>query len=104
MPLDTRMDGDDERQETRLTLVPGTAVLLYTDGLIERRRRPTENRYELLLSIIEQTAVESISHVIRVLTETLRDPEDPDDVCLLMAASLNIALIRAPSRLSGSVS
>ena len=85
MPLDARMDGDDQRPQARLTLVTGTAVLLYTDGLIERRRRPTENGYDVLLSLIEHTAVESIPHVIRVLTNTLRDPDDPDDVCLLMA-------------------
>jgi PAS domain S-box-containing protein len=85
MPLDTRMDGDDQRQEARLTLVPGTALLLYTDGLVERRQRPTENGYDMLLSLIEHTAVESIPDVFRVLTNTLRDPDDPDDVCLLMA-------------------
>jgi hypothetical protein len=59
--------------------------LLYTDGLIERRKRPIENGYDLLLPLIEHTAVESIPHVICVLTNTLRDPDDPDDVCVLMA-------------------
>jgi phosphoserine phosphatase RsbU/P len=85
MPLDARMDSDDQRQEAQLTLLPGTSLLLYTDGLTERRRSPAENGYELLLSLLDDTAHESIKHVIRVLTDTLRDPDDPDDVCLLMA-------------------
>jgi phosphoserine phosphatase RsbU/P len=84
-PLDARIGVDDQRPDARLTLARGTAVLLYTDGLIEHRRHPAEDGYEVLLSLMNHTAVESIPHVLRVLTNTLRDPDDPDDVCVLIA-------------------
>jgi PAS domain S-box-containing protein len=84
-PLDALAGGDDRRQEARLSLVPGAALLLYSDGLIEHRQRPAEDRSELLQSLAQDTAAESLPDVVRVLSSTLHDPDDPDDVCLLMA-------------------
>jgi sigma-B regulation protein RsbU (phosphoserine phosphatase) len=84
-PLDARLTGDDRRREARLTLEPGAAVLLYTDGLVERRRRPADDGSQRLSSLARDAIESSVADAVRLLTTTLRDPDDPDDVCLLMA-------------------
>lgn len=83
-PLAARMGGDDDRQQARLTLRPAAAVLLYTDGLVERRRDPATFGSESLRALVESIGDSPADQIVRGLTDALRDPDDPDDVCLLM--------------------
>lgn len=69
------------RRTTALDVDPGTAVLLYTDGLVERRHRPLDDGLALLRETVRSGPAESLcSDVMLHLVGT--DPTD-DDVALL---------------------
>ncbi len=80
------LDPETEREETRLGLEPGATLLLFTDGLVERRGRSLEDG----LRQLHQELVEIRAHeqdLESVCDELLRRmvPEDrrEDDVALL---------------------
>jgi serine phosphatase RsbU (regulator of sigma subunit) len=71
----------EEYHAARMTLQPGDLLLLYSDGLIERRDRPLDVGLDTL-----QTAVRGIHDPERAIAAALRalgttDPED--DTCLV---------------------
>ncbi len=70
------------RPETRLVLDPGTRVVFYTDGLVERRNRSLDDGLEHLLEEIRRRG-EPLS--LTALARALEDRSHPDDVCLLSA-------------------
>ncbi len=77
-------DGDlPARQEGDAAIAAGDALLLYTDGLVERRSIVLDRGLERLRSDVERrseaTAAELASSVFRALD----DAEHADDVCLL---------------------
>jgi serine phosphatase RsbU (regulator of sigma subunit) len=71
------------RSEGDVSIATGDAMLLYTDGLVERRSIMIDQGLERLRSDVEHrneaTAAELASSVFRALD----DAEHPDDVCLL---------------------
>jgi serine phosphatase RsbU (regulator of sigma subunit)/anti-sigma regulatory factor (Ser/Thr protein kinase) len=75
------------RSQARVRLAEGDRVLLFTDGLVERRERALDAGLELLRVSAEGQHDEPLDAVVRHLTETmLRDERTRDDVCLLLVS------------------
>jgi sigma-B regulation protein RsbU (phosphoserine phosphatase) len=83
LPLDALATPDEPRAEGTLTLDAGTALLLYTDGLIERRSSNVAEGLERLLRELSSRREEP--GLADALVSALQDREHPDDVCLLLA-------------------
>lgn len=82
LPLDALITPDEPRAEAALALDAGTAVLLYTDGLIERR---SSNVAEGLERLLHELCRRDESMQAHEVVRALEDREHPDDVCLLLA-------------------
>ncbi|HWC26828.1 MAG TPA: SpoIIE family protein phosphatase [Solirubrobacteraceae bacterium] len=82
-PLGTAVAGVELPQE-RLVLEPGDTLLLYTDGLVERRDDSIDNRLEQLRGAVA-TAPAELPAVLEYLTATMGadDALRQDDVALL---------------------
>ena len=82
-PLGTARS-DCEIPQERLLLEPGDTVLLYTDGLVERRDDNIDNRLEQLRAAVAE-APEDLDDTLTHLTAALAGEETlrPDDVALL---------------------
>jgi PAS domain S-box-containing protein len=65
-------------------LAHGDQLVLYTDGLVETRHDPIDERMDLLRTLLSRPDP-SLSDTCDRLLEALRDPDHPDDVALLIA-------------------
>lgn len=83
LPLDA-IELDAARPSAECFLEPGSLVLLYTDGLIESRVRTLPEGMDRLLEKIAADHAGPLA-LVETLARGLRDPEHPDDVCLLAA-------------------
>ncbi|MEU5594988.1 SpoIIE family protein phosphatase [Streptomyces sp. NPDC020298] len=63
----------------------GDRLVLYTDGLIERRREDIDSRLQVLLRLLD-TPGTSLEDMCDHLLHALRNPDDDDDVALLIAS------------------
>ncbi len=71
------------RESDELLLVPGDVLVLYTDGLIERRTRPMKTGLERLLEICGDLDVNDAAGIgERLLAELGEEPED--DIALVV--------------------
>jgi serine phosphatase RsbU (regulator of sigma subunit) len=68
---------------------PGSIVLFYTDGLIERRGVPLGDGIERLVKAFARARGELDAMADSVLAEMLRDSAREDDTCLLMFRSVS---------------
>jgi serine/threonine-protein kinase RsbW len=64
-------------------LAPGSAVMLYTDGLVERRDRTLDDGLEALCGEFADHRDAPAEELAETLLESLCDPEHADDVCVL---------------------
>lgn len=71
-------------ETTIVPLRPGDQLVLYTDGLVETRRDAIDERLDLLLRVLDGHD-HSLEETCDRLLETLRDPDDHDDVSVLIA-------------------
>jgi anti-sigma regulatory factor (Ser/Thr protein kinase) len=69
--------------EVEVTLGPGDTILLYTDGLVERRREPLTNGLERLRALAAVPA--SADQLCQRVTERLVPPEGGDDDIAVVA-------------------
>jgi sigma-B regulation protein RsbU (phosphoserine phosphatase) len=84
LPLAAHMQAGRRRAEATRVLTPGTTVLLYTDGLIERRDRPLDDGMTDLLGALADPGSDGEPLTSRLI-RTLDGPAPDDDVCLLAA-------------------
>jgi sigma-B regulation protein RsbU (phosphoserine phosphatase) len=84
-PMDSQPNRSVTRPQASVHLTPGSTVLLYTDGLVERRSRPEQDGLETLLATVAPFQEEGPEGLLAKLVSALADPDDPDDVCLLVA-------------------
>jgi serine/threonine-protein kinase RsbW len=104
--------GDTRRTEQRRRLPAGSRLLLFTDGLIERRTRPIDKGLEVLAREFARRRDSPLQGLTAALADTLAGRDHGDDVCLLCltlgteerlertlgADRLQIALLRADLR------
>ncbi|MFD4240386.1 SpoIIE family protein phosphatase [Streptomyces sp. NPDC058525] len=69
---------------TSVPMEPGDQLVLYTDGLVETRDRPIDERLDLLLELLADTS-RPLEETCDRLLDTLRRPDDHDDVALVIA-------------------
>jgi serine/threonine-protein kinase RsbW len=110
-PLGSRA-GDRRRTEHRERLAAGSRLLLYTDGLVERRGRPIDRGFEVLAREYARRRDAPLKGLTAGLADTLVGRDHGDDVCLLCltlgteerlersigADPLQISLLRADLR------
>jgi PAS domain S-box-containing protein len=84
-PLDAHVEPGVGRGDAALDLSPGTLVVLYTDGLVERRSEVLDEGLERLRAEVlanrDQTPAALADHLIAAL----REPDHRDDICVLVA-------------------
>ncbi|CAL9624792.1 SpoIIE family protein phosphatase [Streptomyces pilosus] len=69
---------------TTVALEPGDRLVFYTDGLVETRRDPLDERLDRLLDLLDRPG-DSLEEVCDLLLRTLHEPDNADDVALLIA-------------------
>ncbi|MCW2794990.1 SpoIIE family protein phosphatase [Nocardioides sp.] len=77
--------GGGDRSVVRSLLNPGDTVLIYTDGLVERRHEDIDAGLARLVSACIETDSSDLDAVLEHLVVTLRDPTRDDDVAVLAA-------------------
>lgn len=68
-----------------MRLKPKSTVLLYTDGLIERRALPLNNGMDRLLAEVSAHRDEAAPRLAANIVRAFHDAEHTDDTCLLIA-------------------
>ena len=82
-PLDAHVTSQPRAQAT-LALAPGSTLVLYSDGLIERRDRPLNAGLDALLAALDRLAADGPAGLAEALARELLTPTThPDDVCVL---------------------
>jgi serine/threonine-protein kinase RsbW len=84
-PLGSRA-GRTHRVDHRISLVPGSRLLLYTDGLIERRSRTIDHGFEVLAREYARIRKAPLEGLPAALADILVGRDHTDDVCMLCFA------------------
>ncbi|MEU7725605.1 SpoIIE family protein phosphatase [Streptomyces sp. NPDC040724] len=71
-------------EATTVAMEPGDQLVLYTDGLVETRDQPIDERLDLLLDLLADTG-RPLEETCDRLLDSLRRPDDHDDVALVIA-------------------
>ncbi|MFE4796261.1 SpoIIE family protein phosphatase [Streptomyces sp. NPDC056708] len=71
-------------ETTTVPLRPGDQLVLYTDGLVETRRDTIDDRLNVFLGVLDGPD-RSLEETCDRLLASLRDPDDHDDVAILIA-------------------
>ncbi|KAB1144679.1 SpoIIE family protein phosphatase [Streptomyces luteolifulvus] len=74
-------------ETTTFDLSPDDLLVLYTDGLVETRHHPIDDRLNVLLSFLDEPR-RPLEELCDLLLYGLRHPDDHDDVALLVARTL----------------
>ncbi|MDF3301455.1 SpoIIE family protein phosphatase [Streptomyces tropicalis] len=82
-------------EDTAVPFAPGDRLVLYTDGLVETRDQPIDERLDTLLGLLgppDSPLEETCDRLLR----HLRHPDDHDDVALLIARATPLSAPGAP--------
>jgi serine phosphatase RsbU (regulator of sigma subunit)/anti-sigma regulatory factor (Ser/Thr protein kinase) len=74
---------DAEYNEVELTIEPGSTLVLYTDGLVERRSEPIDIGIRRLAGIVEH-ATGSVDEIADRVVRELETSEHADDIALVV--------------------
>ncbi|MGW0948685.1 SpoIIE family protein phosphatase [Streptomyces sp. NPDC002623] len=74
-------------ETTTTEFSPGDLLVLYTDGLVETRHHPIDDRLAVLLNFLDEPD-RPLEEICDLLLYGLRHPEDHDDVALLVARAV----------------
>ncbi|MGW3356711.1 SpoIIE family protein phosphatase [Streptomyces bungoensis] len=74
-------------EATSTELLPGDLLVLYTDGLVETRQHPIDDRLNVLLGFLDEPG-RPLEETCDRLLYGLRHADDHDDVALLVARAL----------------
>jgi serine phosphatase RsbU (regulator of sigma subunit)/DNA-binding response OmpR family regulator len=77
-----------EHAEHAVTLEPDSTLLLYTDGLVEERTEPLEDRLHMLQSVVETIPVNSEVETLCDRTIEVMGAADKDDDVAMLAVHL----------------
>jgi len=83
LPLGLGGRDEDARPEARCRLDPGSVVLLYTDGLVERRSQSLDAGMERLVAEVEANRGEPPERLTANLLRTFETGERQDDACAM---------------------
>lgn len=72
---------------TAVDLGPGDQLVFYTDGLVETRQHPLDERLDALLELLDDP-YRPLEECCDLLLRTLHRPDNSDDVALLIARVL----------------
>jgi phosphoserine phosphatase RsbU/P len=86
MPIHLPTGGSAVRDEAVCDVSPGSRLLFYTDGLIERRSQLIDQGMERLASAAAARRDDPASRLVSALLHELPDPDHPDDVCVLLVS------------------
>ncbi len=76
---------DGDREEGSCILPPGSTLILYTDGLIERRDEPFHRGVDRLRATLERTSDRDPAELVEEVVDTLLGPrERTDDAAVLV--------------------
>jgi serine/threonine-protein kinase RsbW len=78
--------GRPDRVEHRVRLRPGSRLLLFTDGLVERRDRPIDRGFEMLSREYTRRRDAPLEGLTAALAGAMVGGDHADDVCLLCFA------------------
>ncbi|RDG37110.1 GAF domain-containing SpoIIE family protein phosphatase [Streptomyces corynorhini] len=71
------------RTENRITLAPGSALLLYTDGLVEGAGKDMDEAINLAVRILADHAQQPLSELLASIVDQVPSPDPGDDIALL---------------------
>ena len=74
----------NERQTQTVSLDPGSTLVLYTDGLIERRRRPLDDGFQKLAAVVTPQLGDPEQTCETIVEGLLGDGQPGDDVAILV--------------------
>ncbi|MFG2386321.1 SpoIIE family protein phosphatase [Streptomyces avermitilis] len=72
-------------ETTPLSFGPGDQLVLYTDGLVETRHHPIDERLDILLRLLDDAPNRPLEETCDQLLHDLRHPDNHDDIALLIA-------------------
>jgi serine phosphatase RsbU (regulator of sigma subunit) len=73
---------DTRYRATETVLEPGDTVLLYTDGLVERRHEDIDRRIDALVAAAERHAGADLQHCIEGIVRAMSGPRSEDDATI----------------------
>jgi anti-sigma regulatory factor (Ser/Thr protein kinase) len=102
VPLGVHRDGG--RPQAAVTPAPGSTLMLFTDGLVERRGQPIDQGIEQVAEIVMDTSSLPVNEVADVILSELAPEEGYDDdvaivVCRAWPAPLRLENDAAPAQL-----